>query len=141
MRNQLTYLEVELLVAGPPLPNKLARPGPARAPVKEKTRFFHIERSAVWPSANAVYNHEHGIWLKKKIHSPSPPSPVGPISCMSWLWLILPRRLCKPPSPYRKGYLKKGNSLSTLVDKEPVPEPTLVLSALDHLSTYNVRIT
>lgn len=30
---------------------------------------------------------------------PSPPSPVGPISCISWLWLIFPSRFCRPPSP------------------------------------------
>lgn len=30
---------------------------------------------------------------------PSPPSPVGPISCISWLWLMFPSRFCRPPSP------------------------------------------
>lgn len=33
--------------------------------------------------------------------SPSPPSPVGPISCISWLWLMFPNRFCSPPSPPR----------------------------------------
>ncbi len=37
-----------------------------------------------------------------KWYVPIPPSPVGPISCMSWLWLMLPRRLCRPPSPLQR---------------------------------------
>lgn len=29
------------------------------------------------------------------------------MSCMSWLWLMFPSRLCKPPSPVRQ----KGSDL------------------------------
>lgn len=34
-----------------------------------------------------------------KSYSPSPPRPVGPISCINWLWLIFPSRFWRPPSP------------------------------------------
>lgn len=39
---------------------------------------------------------------------PSPPRPAGPMSCMSWLWLMFPSRLCKPPSPVRQEVLRLG---------------------------------
>lgn len=39
---------------------------------------------------------------------PSPPRPAGPMSCMSWLWLMFPSRLCRPPSPARKKALRAG---------------------------------
>ena len=39
---------------------------------------------------------------------PSPPRPAGPMSCMSWLWLMFPSRLCRPPSPAGQKVLRLG---------------------------------
>lgn len=38
-------------------------------------------------------------FIKCNEYLPSPPKPVAPISCISWLWLMLPKRLCRPLSP------------------------------------------
>lgn len=54
-----------------------------------------------------------GVQLQSKLAwargpSPSPPRPAGPMSCMSWLWLMFPSRLCRPPSPARQEALRPG---------------------------------
>lgn len=90
------YLEEELLVAGPPLPSRLASPGPARAPRPSRTNH-----SGQGGSANVFTQTDTQTFFSARSCSPSPPSPVGPISCISWLWDMFPNRFCSPPSPPR----------------------------------------
>lgn len=94
------HLDGELLAGGPPLPSKLARPGPVRAPSPPGRGG-----SQGWPSASLLHTQTHTHTLHHphsqapQASSPSPPRPAGPMSCISWLWLMLPSRLCRPPSP------------------------------------------
>lgn len=106
--DRIRHLVEELLAAGTLLllllelllPRRLAKPGPARAPRPPQDKRNTHER----PSLVVMLVR---TWLRRDI--PMPPSPVGPMSCMSWLWLMLPNRLCRPPSPLENNNIQHEN--------------------------------
>lgn len=68
------HLDGELLAGGPPLPSKLARPGPVRAPSPPGRAG-----SQGWPSASLLHTHKHTHTLHPLGPPPRHPRPPHPV--------------------------------------------------------------